>query len=84
MVPSAGDVRGNVKPLLSSPTVRVDSPRSMLTDGVRTFEPRSRGLRGDFGGGGVDVGGLEDTLGVRGGGGLGDGRCGESALPLIV
>jgi hypothetical protein len=60
----------------------------MLTDGVRTFELRRKGLSGDFGGGGAGGGGLEDTLGVHGdsnGGGLaGGGRGRGGMVPLAT
>jgi hypothetical protein len=44
----------------------------MAIDRVRTLDPRRRGFSGDFSGIVGGAGGLEDTLGVRGGGGGGD------------
>jgi hypothetical protein len=44
----------------------------MAIDRVRTLDLRRKGFNGDFCGGIGGAGGLEDTLGVRSGGGGGD------------
>lgn len=73
MTPVACGIGGKTKPALSSSFIQAAPPRSIAVDRVCTLVPSRKGFSGDFRGGMGGAGGLEDALGMRGGGGRGGG-----------